>query len=376
MKILRAIFLLIPCLPLALPAASLWVEPENIPLLEHWKINRLHGDEFVLTEGECRLTLIDSSAHYAKVDEILLTTDLALKAAGRGDNENVVYLKTNANLPPPPNDGVRLDTDFPGGNLLCDRRVGDTFYIRQDLRDTGTDWFYWCFRVRGVVFITARHHSCEMMASYVVEGFIKRFLSDTADGLWLRNHIDCCIIPLVHTDGVETGDQGKNREPQDHNRDYTEDQPGLFPEITAIRQLISSVPPERLRTLTDIHYPYLAGSDHEHIYQTGRKATQLRFAEILERTDLPSLPYHAPKGQKTTGGDNRSTGTSFVAYASRQAPAQSLVTTFEVHYANTEGVTVDRESARAFGQSLTLAPHNYLNPEAAAPAPAFDATTF
>ena len=44
---------------------------------------------------------------------------------------------------------LEIDAAFPGGNILVDRIEGDAVHLRQDLRDTAGDWFYWAFRVRG-----------------------------------------------------------------------------------------------------------------------------------------------------------------------------------------------------------------------------------
>ena len=49
----------------------------------------------------------------------------------------------------PVQDGVRVDTDFPGGNIVVDKIEGDTLSVHQDLRDTQGHWFYWQFRARG-----------------------------------------------------------------------------------------------------------------------------------------------------------------------------------------------------------------------------------
>ncbi len=42
-----------------------------------------------------------------------------------------------------------VDHDFPGGNIIVDRVEGPDLYMRPDLRDTPSYWFYWCFRIRG-----------------------------------------------------------------------------------------------------------------------------------------------------------------------------------------------------------------------------------
>ena len=51
--------------------------------------------------------------------------------------------------PPPKADGVVVDTSIPGGNGIVEKVEGDTVLLRQDLRDTAGDWFYWHVRVRG-----------------------------------------------------------------------------------------------------------------------------------------------------------------------------------------------------------------------------------
>ena len=56
---------------------------------------------------------------------------------------------------------------------------------------------------------TCRHHSCEMMASWVLEGLMETILSDTDDGRWFRENTEALVIPFMDKDGVEEGDQGK-----------------------------------------------------------------------------------------------------------------------------------------------------------------------
>lgn len=44
---------------------------------------------------------------------------------------------------------LRIDADFPGGNIVVEKIEGDVVHVRADLRDTKGWWFYWYFRVRG-----------------------------------------------------------------------------------------------------------------------------------------------------------------------------------------------------------------------------------
>ena len=66
---------------------------------------------------------------------------------------------------------------------------------------------------------TCRHHACESVASFVLEGLMESILAQSETGRWFRR-VAVAAIPFVDKDGVEAGDQGKNRKPHDHNRDY------------------------------------------------------------------------------------------------------------------------------------------------------------
>jgi len=52
------------------------------------------------------------------------------------------------------------------------------------------------------VLITARHHACEMMANYVLEGIIKSLLNDKNLQL-LREDSEFLIIPFMDKDGFQ-----------------------------------------------------------------------------------------------------------------------------------------------------------------------------
>lgn len=43
--------------------------------------------------------------------------------------------------------GLRIDSSFPGGNVIIEKVSNDTVYFKPDLRDTEGHWFYWNFRV-------------------------------------------------------------------------------------------------------------------------------------------------------------------------------------------------------------------------------------
>jgi hypothetical protein len=212
------------------------------------------------------------------------------------------------------------------------------------------------------VLVTCRHHCCEMMASYVLEGLIDGVLTDE----WLRRHVELLAIPFVDKDGVEAGDQGKNRRPRDHNRDYEGE--SLYPSVRAIRESAPVWGAGRLRLALDLHCPYISGPREEVIYFVGSPDAEIwaeatRFAETLESLRTGPLPYRVsnnlPFGQGWNTDANLGAGKSFCRWAG-ELPGIRFATTLEVPYANAGGVAVTPETARAFGRDLAGAMRAYL----------------
>jgi hypothetical protein len=377
-------------------------------------------------------------------------------------------------LSPATNPPLRIDADFPGGNIAVGEIAGDVVNLRTDLRDTKGSWFYWYFRVNGAqgrnltfnftegdpigvrgaavstdegatwkwlgppkdtksfsyhfpansgavrfsfgmpysqqhldaflggigthpalrkdtlcqsrkgraverlhigkldgkprfrVLITSRSHACEMMMSYSVEGIIQAALAGDAQGKWFRENVEMLVVPFVDKDGVEEGDQGKNRLPHDHNRDY--DPNGLYPETRALQEYVPKWSEGKLRIALDLHCPHIRGETNEKIYLVGSEDPEIqkkgqRFSEILERVRKGPLVYRAadniPFGKDWNTAANFKAGTNGARWAAR-LPGIDLATTFELPYANVHGSEVNAESARAFGHDLASAIREYL----------------
>ncbi len=216
------------------------------------------------------------------------------------------------------------------------------------------------------VLVTARSHACEMMASYAVEGLMEAALAEGADGEWLRTHAEILVIPFVDKDGVEDGDQGKNRRPHDHNRDYGPE--GIYPETRALRAFVPEWSGGCLRVAMDLHCPWIRGGTNEYIYQVGSRSPenweqQRRFAAMLEAARKGPLPYHASKdlpfGEAWNKAENYSAGLSGARWAGT-LEGVTLATALEIPYANAEGAEVNQETARAFGRDLAAALRRYL----------------
>ena len=371
---------------------------------------------------------------------------------------------------------IRIDSDFPGGNILVESITDDAVILHPDMRDTAGSWFYWAFRLRGAagrtldvrfsphspvgmkgpalsadggvtwrwgsglftidsfaltvpadaddlivafaplytqrhwerflagrapaggwqrnvlcrsrkgrdvewlalgapadtaahrVVFTARHHCCEMIANFVMEGIIDGILGADEAGAWLRRQAAFCFIPFADKDGVEDGDQGKNRQPRDHNRDYVGE--SIHVETAAIRDFLPRWGGARgIDAAVDLHCPWIRGHFASVIYQVGRESPgvwreQQRFGNLIE-TRLPpgSLPYRAadnlPFGQDWNTAGNYSAGMSFSRWSS-SLPGMRLPTSFEIPYAEASGVAVTPDGARRFGHAVARALAAYL----------------
>lgn len=375
--------------------------------------------------------------------------------------------------------GLRIDSSFPGGNVIIEKVSNDTVYFKPDLRDTEGHWFYWNFRVtpnkaqtwyfkstepnvltgmgaayskdgghnwnwidqswihgedifqftfgrddetvrfsmgmaytqdnfdrfitpfssdarlkletlcttkngREVekmiisdfqqtpsikILFTARAHACEMMSNYVIEGMLKALLGESKGMTDLLSRAEIMIIPFLDKDGVEQGDQGKNRKPRDHNRDYSGQ--SIYASTRAIRQQI----PEWVGNIPwigiDLHNPWIKGENNEWIYFVGNahpkvSEEQVKLVDILEASSRGEMKFTKDKGYLPFGtawntGGNYEMGASFGQWASRYADKGLIMTTtLEFPYALNHGQIITQEAAREFGEDLIFAIATYL----------------
>jgi hypothetical protein len=213
---------------------------------------------------------------------------------------------------------------------------------------------------------TARHHACDMIASWSLQGILEAALADDADGRWFRENVEILVIPFVDKDGVEDGDQGKNRKPRDHNRDY--DGESLYPTTRALREFVPRWSEGRLRIGLDMHCPALRGAYHETIYFVGSKepenwARTARFSEILESVQTGPLTYKAknnlPYGKSWNTDASFTKGQTCGGWA-RTLPGIHFAGTIEIPYANADGQAVTADGARALGRDLARAARRTL----------------
>ncbi|MBN1808629.1 MAG: peptidase M14 [Planctomycetes bacterium] len=217
------------------------------------------------------------------------------------------------------------------------------------------------------VLLTCRHHCCEMMASYALEGIISSVMADDGDGDWFRSNVDFLIVPFVDKDGVEQGDQGKNRRPRDHGRDYAGD--SIYAETFALRSLVPRWLDGGPFAQMDLHCPHIRGEYNESVYLVGQSGDaawgeQCAFGNILEEVQSGVLRYRAadnlPFGKAWNKGVNYALGKGCSTWAS-ELPGVTLAGGIEIPYAVASGAEVNADTARLFGRDLALAFRRYLD---------------
>ena len=220
------------------------------------------------------------------------------------------------------------------------------------------------------IVLTARHHCEEASASFVLEGLLETVLAPSELGVWLRREVEFRVVPFVDFDGMTDGDQGKNRKPHDHCRDYNAKP--IYPEVRAVMSGLRAWRPD---VAIDVHSPWLRGSwlkkdnSNEFVYQVGlrqpyRAAQQRRFGGILEKVQTGGLGYRRADdyayGRAWNSDANYAKGRTLVQWASAEFPESALTTTFEIPFANARRKTLQPDDLRTFGRDLAMALRVYL----------------
>lgn len=227
--------------------------------------------------------------------------------------------------------------------------------------DPGTDPEY-------KVLLAARHHACEAMASYVLEGLMESLLVDEdASMKWLRENVEFFIVPFMDKDGVEDGDQGKNRKPWDHLLDYSGE--SIYKGTAALRKQVPVWGEDKLEVVLDLHCPGLRGKWGESIYIVGAQnpdiyTVQRQFLDILIRTGIGDLDLHPESSMIEFGTAwNKSSG-GVEKLGCREWASDvlgvPLAATLEIAYANNNGQMLTPDNARSFGRDLANAISVYL----------------
>ena len=236
-------------------------------------------------------------------------------------------------------------------------------------------------KARHKMLLTSRHHCAETTATFVLEGILETVFADDDLGKWLRENMEIRVVPFVDKDGVVDGDQGKNRKPHDHCRDYNET--SIYPEVRAIREMMEKWNVDGGPSVVmDVHCPWLRGSwfvkdcSNEYIYTVGNKEvddTQKRFCEVLERVQCGGLGFlasdHYSFGRGWNTAKNYTQGSTMIQWAIRTWPEAPLHIAFEIPFANARYLTLYPPKFRAFGRDIAAALREFLDGGAASAGP-------
>ena len=209
---------------------------------------------------------------------------------------------------------------------------------------------------------TARHHACEMIADYVLEGIMESVLADDETGKWFREHTAILAVPFMDKDGVEEGDQGKNRRPHDHNRDYAGD--SIYPTVAAVKKLLPEWSAGKLDIAIDLHCPTQTGNFIHFVGVPDPEVWKraVRLSQILQDTQQGPLVFSTKDNVPYGTSWNVSTGNlmSFGRWTST-LPNIRIATTIETPYAIVKSTPVTPASARALGHDLATALRKFLD---------------
>ncbi len=143
-----------------------------------------------------------------------------------------------------------------------------------------------------LILLTARHHACESTGNYVLEGVLEALIKSP-----LHENFRVVCVPFVDYDGVVDGDQGKNRNGKDHNRDYEQNDAPRYASIAAIRKIVAE---NKLRFAFDFHSPWHWSGSNDTLFipikHYGDHLKRIiRFSNIFEEETLASaaLPHYA-----------------------------------------------------------------------------------
>lgn len=206
-----------------------------------------------------------------------------------------------------------------------------------------------------LVMLASRNHCCESTGTYALEGVMREFSENP-----LLDY-KVAVVPFMDIDGVVGGDQGKNRIPHDHNRDYTSE-----PIYSSVRGVMDYVKGKDVALGLDFHSPWHRGGTNDtcfvvragHIHQEGYN----KFGNILEEVagkNPDSFDYFTKNDIDFETSWNRGGSPTF-AHFFDSMPSAHWGATLEVAYFGTKDNTVSQENLVELGRCVANAIRIYL----------------
>ena len=204
------------------------------------------------------------------------------------------------------------------------------------------------------IVLTARHHCCESTGNYVLEGALESLVGSVPDGY----RVFC--VPFVDYDGVMAGDQGKDRVPHDHARDYIDDP--IYPEIAA---MMSYMKKHHAVFAFDFHSPYHWGEGNDFVYLIKKFENKLdrlnRFGDLfMASLEEGSMPYRREWDYEPGTRWNAPEMPNLVCFVNK-LPEADIAMTLETTYFGRPGtVKFSTDGAVALGRAFGNAIKKYI----------------
>lgn len=208
------------------------------------------------------------------------------------------------------------------------------------------------------VVLTARHHACESTGNYVLEGVLEEFSENLLK--------DTCVfcVPFVDFDGVVEGDQGKNRAPYDHNRDYVPEKPAIYPAVREIRNYIDT---HNVVLGFDFHSPWHDGRENDDVclirFSFEKENNMIRFSNLLDACLTPQALQHDIANDVPPNGGwenwNQVGVPTFASYAMRKKENEFACTLETCYFGKTDNIFT-QERAKELGRCFAKAIRAYL----------------
>jgi hypothetical protein len=206
----------------------------------------------------------------------------------------------------------------------------------------------------GIV-LTARHHACESTGNYVLEGVLDEYIQNPIPD----TKIFC--VPFVDYDGVVDGDQGKNRRPHDHNRDYDLNDKAIYASVDKIRRYIETNKPD---FGFDFHSPGHYGGSNDKVFLVEgdpiRTAQFSAFSKVFEKNITPSAMKYRQVDDILSGQEwNEPNWPSYTNYILKNNES-SLAAGHETAYFGLEDNIFSPEAAVELGHCFCRALAEYI----------------
>lgn len=202
------------------------------------------------------------------------------------------------------------------------------------------------------ILLTARHHACESTGNYVLEGVLSELVTHPIP------NTEMFCVPFVDFDGVVDGDQGKNRIPHDHNRDYTASP--IYPEVA---EIVKYADRYGCHLGFDFHAPSHKGGVNDHIFIVRNREDKQerfdRFADALQKELLAAAIFYAKENDHPpmTGWNQPSANFGYTMNCREEC---DLAFTLETAYFGTENNKISTDMLVRLGRCFAKAIKSYI----------------